>query len=169
MPIEVAIKYTDTCHKQGISSEEQSGRSKLYWSNYYCDEIYNKYVQPLFRNLEKVSDSSPLKADQITKLITSNSSQLLCPKKKKRGKSVFVRLPVGVKTVRSFSKATLSLGSKTAFLLKEIFIVSIAKVVRRTDRCWAFFYVKFNLTESLSCVLPLILMKNYSGNVARLR
>ena len=30
MPIEVAIKYTDTCHKQGVSSEEQSGRSKIY-------------------------------------------------------------------------------------------------------------------------------------------
>ena len=35
---------------------------------------------------------------QITKLITNNSSQLLCPKKKKQGKSVFVKLLVEVKT-----------------------------------------------------------------------
>ena len=53
----------------------------------------------------KVSDSFPLKADQITKLITNNSSQLLCPKKKKRGKSVFVKLPVEVKTAGSFSNS----------------------------------------------------------------
>ena len=48
-------------------------------------------------------------------------------------------------------------------------MMSIVKVVRLTDRCCAFFYMKFNLTHSLSCVLPLILMKNYSGNAARLR
>ena len=78
MPIEVAIKYTEMFHKQGVSSEEQSGRSKIYWSNYRCEEIHKKYVQPLLLDLEKVYDSSPLKADQITKLITNNSSQLLC-------------------------------------------------------------------------------------------
>ena len=60
MPIKMAIKYTDTCHKQGVSSEEQSGRSKIYWSDNSCDEIYNKYVQPLLLDFEKVSDSSPL-------------------------------------------------------------------------------------------------------------
>ena len=136
MPIEVAVKYTDTCHKQGVSSEEQSGRSKIYWSNYSCDKIYNKYVQPLLLDLEKVSDSSPLEADQITELITNNSSQLLCPN---LGKSVFVKLPVEVKTACSFLKLLLSLGSKTAFLLKEIFMMSTAKVVRHTDRCCAVF------------------------------
>ena len=137
MPIEVAIKYTDICHKQGVSSEEQPGRSKIYWSNYPCEEIYKKYVQPLLLDFEKVSDSSPLKADQITKLITNNSRQLLCSKKKKRGKSVFVKLPDKVKTARSFSKA--SLGSKTAFLMKGISMISTAKVARRIDRCCAVF------------------------------
>ena len=119
------IIYLTTCLSKWLSNtliratnrvlvlkNSPAGQNFIGLINYYCDEIYNKYVQPLFRDLKKVSDSSPLKADQITKLITSNSSQLLCPKKKKRGKSVFVRLPVGVKTVRSFSKATLSLGSK---------------------------------------------------------
>ena len=139
MPIEVAIKYTDICHKQGVSSEEQSGRSKIYWSNYPCEEIYKKYVQPLLLDLEKVSDSSPLKADQITKLITNNSSQLLCSKKKKRGKSVFVKLPDKVKTAHSFLKLLLNLGSKTAFLMKVIFMISTAKVARRIDRCCAVF------------------------------
>ena len=116
MPIDVAIKYTDMCHKQGVSSEEQPGRSKIYWSNHPCKEIYKKYVQPLLLDLEKVSDSSPLKADQITKLITNNSSQLLCSKKKKRGKSVFVKLPDKVKTARSFSEASFQSWKQNSFL-----------------------------------------------------
>ena len=45
-PVEVAIKYTDMCHKQGVRSEEQLGRSKIDLSNYCCDEIYDKCVQP---------------------------------------------------------------------------------------------------------------------------
>ena len=115
MPIKVAIKYTDMYHKQSVRSEEQLGSSKIYWSNYSCDEIYDKYVQPPLLDLEKVSDSFPLKADQITKLITNNSSQLLCPKKKKRGKSVFVKLPIDVKTDRSFSKDTFEYWKQNSF------------------------------------------------------
>ena len=60
IPIEVAIKYTNTCHKQRVSSDKQSGRSKTYSFNYSCDEIYNKSVQPLLLDLEMVFDSSPL-------------------------------------------------------------------------------------------------------------
>ena len=103
------------CHKQGVRSEEQSGRSKIYWSNYSCDEIYDKYAHPLLLDLGKVFDSSPLGADQITKLITNNSSQLLCLKKKKRGKSVFVKLPVEVKTARFSSEATFDHWKQNSF------------------------------------------------------
>ena len=84
MPIEVAIKYTYMCHKQGVGSEEQSGRSKFIGLIILVRKSTKKYVQPLLLDLEKVSDSSPLKDDQITELITNNSSQLLCSKKKKR-------------------------------------------------------------------------------------
>ena len=53
MPIEVAIKYTDMCHKQGVSSKEQPGRSKIFCSNHPCEEIYKKYVQPLLLDVKK--------------------------------------------------------------------------------------------------------------------
>ena len=113
MPFKVAIKYTNMCHKQGVSSDEQSSRSKFYWSDYSFDEIYNKYVQCLSLDLEKLSDRPLLML--IKSLITNSSSQLLCPKKKKQGKSVLVKLPVKVKTARSLSDATFESWMQNSF------------------------------------------------------
>ena len=47
--------------------------------------------------------------------MNNNSNQLLCPKKKKRAKSVFVKLPAEVKTARSFSKNTFKYWKQNSF------------------------------------------------------